>query len=37
MLRVRNIIPDNYVEINASTVMKSDIGKVKIRSFNRNP
>lgn len=37
MLRVKNRIPDNYVEIDASSITKSDIGKVKIRSFNKNP
>ncbi len=37
MLRVKNIMPDNYVEIDAKAVLGSDIGKVKIRSFNKKP
>ena len=37
MLRVKNILPENFVEINADEIVGSNIGKVKIRSFNKKP
>ena len=37
MLRVKNILPENFVEIDAEKIVGSHIGKVKIRSFNQKP
>ena len=37
MLRVKNILPENFVEVDADEVVGSNIGKVKIRSFNKKP
>lgn len=36
MLRVKNVLPNNFVEINTG-IVGSKIGNVKIRSFNKNP
>jgi hypothetical protein len=36
MLRVKNILPNNFVEINTE-VVGANIGNVKVRSFNKNP
>ena len=37
MLRVKNVLPDNFVEINADNIVGSNIGIVKVRSFNKKP
>lgn len=37
MLRVKNILPNNFVEIDADKIIGSNIGMVKIRSFNKKP
>ena len=37
MLRVKNILPNNFVEIDADKIVGSNIGILKIRSFNKKP
>ena len=37
MLRVKNILPNNFVEIYPDEIVASNIGIVKIRSFNKKP